>query len=78
MVEAAGIEPASGSTTLRPLHAYAAYCLSEPGLPTAGRPGFPSPSVSPRGRENLRAASLLNDACAGAQATFCEARRLVN
>ena len=37
LVEAAGIEPASESTTLKPLHAYPTYLISDTGLP-AGRP----------------------------------------
>ncbi len=37
LVEAAGIEPASESTTLKPLHAYPAYLVSDTGLP-ADRP----------------------------------------
>ena len=43
MVEAAGIEPASESTTLRLLHVYPDYLVSDPGLPPGRRPEIPSP-----------------------------------
>ena len=62
MVEAAGIEPASESTTLRLLHAYPAYLFSDPGLPAGWLPEIPSPLILPRSQEKLPGASLLNDA----------------
>jgi len=66
-VEAAGFEPASGSTPPVRLHAYIVYWISGTGLPTTRLNGAPSPLVSPRRRENPRGASLLNDAFAVAQ-----------
>ena len=62
MVEAAGIEPASESTTLGLLHAYPSYLVSDPGLPEGRRPEIPSPFVLLRRQGKIPGASLLNDA----------------
>ncbi len=62
MVEAAGIEPASGSATLRLLHAYPDYLISDPGLPSGRRPEILSPFVLLRSQGKPPGASLLNDA----------------
>ena len=62
MVEAAGIEPASESTTLRLLHVYPDYFISDPGLPPGRRPEIPSPFVLLRSQRKLPGASPLNDA----------------
>jgi len=67
-VEAAGIEPASESITLKPLHAYPAYLFSDTRLP-AGRPtDTPSLKLSLDLRESS-SGSLLIDAVPEAQAT---------
>ena len=50
MVEAAGIEPASESTTLRLLHVYPDYFISDPGLPSGRRPEILSPLILPQGQ----------------------------
>jgi hypothetical protein len=62
LVEAAGIEPASESTTLRLLHAYPDYFISDPGLPSGRRPEILSPFVLLRSQGIAPGASLLNDA----------------
>ena len=62
MVEAAGIEPASESTTLRLLHVYPDYLVSDSGLPPGRRPEIPSPFVLLRRQGKIPGASLLNDA----------------
>ncbi len=67
-MEAAGIEPASESTTLKLLHAYPAYLVSDTRLP-AGRPAdIPSLNLSLDLRESS-SGSLLIDAVPEAQAT---------
>jgi hypothetical protein len=67
-VEAAGIEPASESTTLRLLHVYPVYWFSDPGLPAGWLPEIPSPFVLPRSQGSLPGASLLADASPEPQA----------
>ena len=62
MVEAAGIEPASESTTLRLLHVYPDYFISDPGLPSGRHPEIPSPVVLPRSQGKAPGTSLLYDA----------------
>jgi hypothetical protein len=71
MVEAAGIEPASESTTLKPLHAYPDYLFSGISLPPGRPPDILSLNLSPE----LRASSggiLLYDALFSAQASLKE------
>ncbi len=61
LVEAAGIEPASESTTPKHLHAYSAYLISNAGLPADGPADIPSLNLSPDLRESP-GGSLLYDA----------------
>jgi len=68
MVEAAGIEPASESTTLKPLHAYPAYLFSDTRLP-AGRPADILSLKLSLDLKESSSGSLLIDAVPEAQAT---------
>ena len=62
MVEAAGIEPASESTTLRLLHVYSVVCISADEAPTDRLFIIPSPFILPRIQGELPGASPHSDA----------------
>jgi len=61
MVEAAGIEPASESTTLRHLHVYPDYYVSDFKMPSGRLFEIQSPFVLLKSQEKFSWASLLND-----------------
>ncbi len=68
MVEAAGIEPASESTTLRLLHVYSVFSISDHEAPTGRLFIIPSSLRLISGREELSETSLHSDAFSRTQA----------